>query len=107
MRGKPGSRRPAEVGAGSEPEADVSRTERAQHALPLSLDAPADPEPVRSPAADAGASERVAGGDADVAPARHAPVDPAVQLAEYRRRVLADGTDVPARRHLARLLAAK
>jgi len=91
------SRRPAEVVAGTEPE----------------LETGTDGGPALRPAAaESGEAWVVAGALADSVESGLAgqplpPPDPAVQLAELRRRVLTNGGDVEARRRLARLLVGR
>lgn len=94
------SRRPAEVVAANEPEAETAAAESDPLQLPLA-------EPTLAIAAEdtaaIGAEPVAAEPPAMPAP----PLDPAAELAEYRRRVLANGGDVEARRRLARLLVAR
>jgi tetratricopeptide (TPR) repeat protein len=98
------SRRPAEVVARNEPEVEAGSEPTGTLELPLH-GTPAEASGAdTSPADVAGAADVAA---AEPPPASPPAPDPVLQLAEYRRRVQANGGDVEARRGLARLLAAR
>jgi len=116
MRRKPApTRHPAEVAAGDEPGQQVVPAETRRRSLQLPLEEPAANAAAR-PATEGPASAAVntspggeRPGQAPPPAAAEAlpPPDPAAQLAEYRRRVLANGGDAEARRGLARLLLSR
>jgi len=93
-------RRPAEVVAEPEREPAAGPGEGA----PGHLQLPLEPGEVRAPVPDSAGPEL--GSDAESA-AGDLPADPVSRLAELRRRVLADGSDVETRRRLGQLLTAR